>query len=200
MVRPTKGLLLVALAMMFSVASASAYAADIAAATPLPATADVAGLSQTYLDKKAVLLQLRVHFDTIEQDDAVQILAEDARAIANEGPSLEAASRLDTDLLAEGSYYIVSLKYLIEAGGAIWPTDRAESTYVNDALAKLSELQAQLLATVSDGSDPLPIFMALDQINAWTEGYTEVSPDLDFFTGRDALVEAALEAAKPVGT
>ena len=67
-------------------------------------------------------------------------------------------------------------------------------------LAKLSELQAQLLATVSDGSDPLPIFMALDQINAWTEGYTEVSPDLDFFTGRDALVEAALEAAKPVGT
>ena len=200
MVRPTKGLLLVALAMMFSTVSGGTNAADIAATTPLPATADVTTLSHAYLDRKAVLLQLRVHFDTIEQDDAAQILEQDAKAIARQGPSLEASSQLDTDLLAEGSYYIVSLKYLIEAGGAIWPTDRAESTYVNDALAKLGDLQAQLLATASDGSDPLPVFMALDQINAWTEGYTDVPTDLDFFSGRDALVEAALEAARPVGT
>lgn len=200
MVRPTKGLLLVALAMMFADTSAITYAADLSAVTPLPATADVVAVSHAYLDRKALLLQLRVHFDAIEQDDAARILAEDAKAVAEQGPSLQAISQLDTDLLAEGSYYIVSLKYLIEAGGAIWPTDRAESTYVNDALAKLGELQAQLLAAATDGSDPLPVFMALDQINAWTEGYTDVPADLDVFSGRDALVEAALESARPVGT
>ncbi|WP_421759895.1 hypothetical protein [Devosia sp.] len=200
MVRPSKGLMFIALAMMFSAASASAQAADMAATTPLPASADVATLSHAYLDRKAVLLQLRVHFDTIEQDDAAQILAQDAKAIAKQGPSLEASSQLDTDLLAEGSYYIVSLKYLIEAGGAVWPTDRAEATYVNDALARLNDLQAQLVASVADGTDPLAVFLALDGVNAWTEGYTDVPADLDFFSGRDALVDAALEAAKPVGT
>lgn len=200
MVRPSKGLMFIALAVMFSAASATAQAADIAATTPPPASADIAALSHSYLDRKALLLQLRVHFDTIEQDDAAQILAQDAKAIAKQGPSLEASSQLDTDLLAEGSYYIVSLKYLIEAGGAVWPTDRAETTYVNDALARLKDLQAQLVASVADGTDPLAVFLALDGVNAWTEGYTEVPSDLDFFSGRDALVDAALEAAKPVGT
>lgn len=198
--RPTQGLVLVAFAMLLTVTTAGALAADVAVATPLPATADASSVSRAYLDRKAILLQVRAHFDTIEQDDAALILAQDAKAVAGHGPSLEATAQLNTDLLAEGSYYIVSLKYLIEAGGAIWPADRAESTYVNDALARLSELQAQLVSSIADGTDPLPVFIALDGVNAWTEGYTEVPVDLDFFSARDAMVEAALEAAKPVGT
>src|SRR5688572_7848793 len=42
-------------------------------------------------------------------------------------------AKLDADLLAEGSYFRVSLKYLAFVGGAIWPKDRSAMASTEEA-------------------------------------------------------------------
>lgn len=187
-------------ALILMGAPSAVGAADMPQRTPLPGATDVTAATTLYLKREATLLQLRARFDVISADDIAGILAGDARAIAGVGPGIEQEAALDQNLLAEGSYYIVSLQYLVQSGGALWPSDKAENTYVNDALAKLAELQAELFSIADDHGDPLPVFVQLDQVNAWTEGYADLPAEFDHFEGRDALVEAALAAAKPVGT
>lgn len=153
-----------------------------------------------YLDRQATLLLLRARFDVVRVDEIPEILAADARAMAATGPSTERQEALASDLLAEGNFYLVQLRYLIQSGGAFWPSDRPEDTYVNDALAALRDLQWQLPVVLANGEDPLPLFIRLDEINAWTEGYETMPPELDHFGPRDALVEAARIEAAPVAT
>ena len=153
-----------------------------------------------YLDRRATLLLLRARFDVVPMDEIPAMLATDARAMGSTGPSAEDQEALAADLLAEGNFYVVQLRYLIQAGGALWPTDRPEDTYVNDALSGLRELQWRLPEVLAAGDDPLPLFTRLDEINAWTEGYETVPPELDHFGPRDALVEAARIEAAPLPT
>ena len=152
----------------------------------------------SYLQRRAVLLQLRARFQVISSDDIPAILAAEAAGFAETGPTDQAIGALEAELLAEGSYYVVSLRYLIEAGGSLWPEDKDETTYINDALVKLRDLQAELPELIASGADPLDFFVRLDGINSWTEGYAEVPSELDHFSGRDALVEAALASIAPV--
>ena len=187
-------------ALMLMGAPSAVGAADMPQRTPLPRATDVTAATTLYLERQAALLQLRARFDVISADDIAGILAADAEAIVGVGPSIEQEAALDQSVLAEGSYYIVSLQYLVQSGGSLWPADKAENTYVNDALAKLADLQAALFSVAEEHGDPLPVFVQLDQVNAWTEGYADLPAEFDHFEGRDALVEAAIAAAKPVGT
>jgi hypothetical protein len=139
-----------------------------------------------------VLLEIRATLTLFPQDEVAARLQEGLRAVSTDGPSAEESARLDQQLLAEGSYYIVSLQYLVEAGGAAWPTDRSASSYDNDARAELAELQTELFATVAARRDPLPLLQRVQQINALTEGSPEGLEAGDFFAGRDAVVADAL--------
>jgi len=191
-----RSLMLVAAMMLPTVLPATA--ADARSQTYEQADDAPAATSEAYLERRATLLLLRARFDVISDEDVPRMLAADAATLSTRGPSDEALDALASDLLAEGSYYIVSLRYLIESGGSLWPADKAETTYVNDALSSLRALQVELQEVVAGAGDPLPIFARVDRINAWTEGFAESPAELDHFRDRDALVEGAVAGAAPV--
>ena len=165
-------------------------AADLGAAPAAPA--ESAASIDDYLAKLTVLYQIRAHFGVISFDDVGERLDESVRALGPDGPAAPAMDRLDRDLLAEGSYYVVSLLYLIQAGGAAWPEDRPASSYANDALVQLDQLQDALIDATARGEDPLAVLEGVNLINAWTEGFATIPPHLDSFADRDALAAAAL--------
>jgi hypothetical protein len=149
----------------------------------------------SYLDAKAVLLLIRANFNVLPESEIVPSLEGDLKRIGAKGPSERDEVELDNGLTAEGSYFLVSLRYTIEAGGAAWPKDRSEKSYEADSLARLDTLQDQLIADVASGVDPLPVMAAAQSIWALTNGMTAVAADTDFTAKRDTMVQEALKAA-----
>jgi hypothetical protein len=189
-----------ALALLAALAfAAPAVAADMPArdGCETPAPADL----RAYLDARAILLQLRATFDVIRRDDIPAILADDLRQVEDCGPDANVADKLWRDLLAEGSYFMVSIRYLAETGGAAWPEDRPADVYLKDAIVELDGLQAALQDAVASRTDPLDVLRLADRIFSWTEGSRDIAMPLDHFSDRDALVEAALSSAlQPAST
>jgi hypothetical protein len=175
----------------------SAAAADLGTALPLPDAATEATDSasvRAYVARFATLTALRANFDVYTRAEAEwQVKSEHTRIVS---AGLGEADRvaLDRALLAEGSYYLVSLRYLIEAGGAVWPTDRPEQFYEDDALITLDALQDRLFEAVETRADPLAVFLEAQKIWAWTEGYVDVPAERDVFGHRDEVVGAAMAA------
>lgn len=200
----TQRILLLLVLQLFLTAQAS-VAADMAmpqsgkarttseTAAPVYATAALT----TYLKRHAALLMIRASFDVVPHDQVTAELAAEVRRLGANGPAEHDLARLDRDLLAEGSYYLVSLRYLATLGGAIWPADRPERFYVNDALIRLEALQERLIETVEMRADPLPVLKEAQAIHALTEGLAEVPEELDYFDQRDAIVEEVLAADGP---
>ena len=201
---PAKLLLALAISLPLLLAARGPLAADMAV-PPAPAAAaaeaaepaDAVAALDAYLKRQAVLLMIRASFDVVPHNEVPDELAAEARRLGANGPSDHDLERLDRDLLAEGSYYLVSLRYLAALGGAIWPADRPERFYVNDALVRLEALQQRLIEAVAVRTDPLPILTEAQAIHAWTEGLAEVPEDLDYFARRDAIVEQVLATDGP---
>lgn len=150
-----------------------------------------------YLNSRALLLMVRATFDVLEQHDIEAELIADAKRLGAVGPSAEEVALLERDLLAEGSYYIVSLKYLTLVQGAAWPTDKPELTYARDALVRLDSLLDQLPAAIATGADPLPVFEQAQDLLLLSDGLAETPADRDMFAGRDALVTRIIEQYGP---
>ena len=150
-----------------------------------------------YLNNRALLLMVRSTFDVVEHGDIEAGLIADAEGLTAAGPSADEMDLLDRDLLAEASYFIVSLKYLTLVQGAVWPADKPETVYANDALVHLDSLQEQLQADIAGGADPLPVLEQVQDLLLLSEGLTETPPDRDIFAGRDALVTNVLEQYGP---
>jgi hypothetical protein len=174
-----------------------AQAADMPAAPPpdTAAPADRLAATASYLDRRAALLLIRAAFNVIAREDVREILEDDAVRLSLSAPAETDEQRLDLELLSEGSYFIVSLRYLIEAGGAAWPGDRTEGAYAFDALVLLDALRAKLFDNVGARSDPLPLLEAVEQIHWQTEGFAEVPAGASRFAARDELVDWAIRAA-----
>lgn len=152
--------------------------------------------------EEAILYDLRAAFDVVDPVDIPGLLRDDARQFAAAGVDAAKQSRLRNDLLAEGSYYIVSLAYLISGGGPNWPADKAGSVYATEAMALLATLREQWLDVTrrgepedGDAAQMLKILRQVDQVNAWTDGQTGVTPDLDHFADTELLAGQAVEAA-----
>lgn len=183
-----------------SIAADMALRAPGAAETVVDEKVEPAGAAtalEAYLRRQAVLMMIRATFDVVPHDEVRGELAAEARRLGAAGPSEYDLDRLDRDLLAEGSYYLVSLRYLALVGGAIWPADRPERFYVSDALVRLEALQEQLMEAVETRADPLPILREAQAIHALTEGLAEVPEELDYFVRRDAIVEEVLATHGP---
>lgn len=169
-------------------------AADLGATPPTASTLETV---DSYLDRKAVLLMIRTTFDVIEADALPTLLNAEAGRLDAAGADADQTAMLDRELLAEGSYYLVSLRYTALSGGAIWPADRPEDAYVKDTVGRLDALQAALIDAVAHHDDPLPIFEEAQKIMLLTYGELSVPKERDRFAGRDALVDAALAADGP---
>jgi hypothetical protein len=150
-----------------------------------------------YLNSRALLLMVRSTFDVVEHEDIDAELIADAEGLTAAGPSAAEMELLDRDLLAEASYFIVSLKYLTLVQGAVWPADKPETVYANDALVHLDSLQEQLRADIASGADPLPVLEQVQDLLLLSEGLTETPADRDMFAGRDALVANVIKQYGP---
>ncbi len=169
-------------------------AADLGLAAFPPDTVDARTQTESYLRRFAVLLMIRSSFDVIAVEEVAGRLTAEAMRVGAAGPREDDQARLDRELMAEASYYFVSLQYLTTVGGAVWPGDRPEIHYVNDALVALESLTSRLQESVRERTDPLPLLEEAQRILVLTEGYRDVPPERDRFGGRDELVTAALAA------
>lgn len=175
-----------------------AMAADLSG-TPVHRTrsasdADVLAATRSYLELRALLHEVRARFDLVGPDQIGEILIGEASSIGPDGPDAHLVDHTLRELLAEGTYYIVSLRYLILSGGAAWPEGKPPAQYENDANVLLDALLTELERSTNLGKDPWNVFHGIDRVNAWTEGYLDPREGgLDHFGDRPALVEQALK-------
>src|SRR5690606_25024500 len=141
----------------------------------------------------AALQLLRAAFDVIPSEAVPEILGRQLERLGPDGPTARDLDALDLALHSEIAYYLVSLRYLIDAGGSLWPEGRPEHFYVNDALIELAGVLEALPEVIKARADPLALLQRINRIHAFTEGFSEVPPALDFFEERDDLVRSALE-------
>jgi hypothetical protein len=194
-VRSLGALWLVVIATILTVAAGSA--ADLPR-NDEPRDIEAARQAVTrYLSNRALLLMVRSTFDVIEKDEIELELVADAERLTAAGPSGEEMAVLDRELLAEASYYVVSLKYLTLVRGAVWPEDRPETAYANDALMRLDALQEELQADILSGIDPLPVLESAQDLLLLSEGLKETPPHRDVFAGRDDLIRSVLDQHGP---
>lgn len=178
-----------------TVAVATSKAADLRQPTPLASDAKSAYTATlAYMNRYTVLLMIRATFNVVDADAIGEALGAKLQQLGAAGPTDVQEEELAADLLGEGSYYLISLKYTILVGGAIWPPDRAESVYRQDALAILDQLEQELIDAVSSHADPLQIFVRGQKVRATTEGELAVSTDEDRFADRDSLVANAISS------
>lgn len=182
--------------------SLPAAAADLGSRPPaaeIPAldAEAIAGRIESYLHRRGALLALRARFQVIDAADIPLELERDLAALSGNVPSDWLEAGLEADLAAEIGYFMVSLRYLIESGGPLWPADRPEADYVNDALVLLDGVRAAWLPTVESHANPLPLLTQLEQVHWWTEGETMPPEGEDVFAGVPAMVDEVLASAGP---
>lgn len=192
---PFAGVLLLAL----SLTTLPARAADLGP-TPSEEAAPAALPLRQALSRYLSLEMIRATFDVVPRDELGAILEERAARWSIAAPSAGILADLDQQLLAEASYYLVSLSYLVQVEGAAFPGDRAEMVYINDTLSKLDDLRRQLVDAVETGGDVLPVLVEAERIRALTEGYTVVPDDFGVFAQHGSLLDdvlATLERGTP---
>jgi hypothetical protein len=145
---------------------------------------------EDYVNRRAELHILRAVFDVVAPSEIPSLVRQDL-ITARAGITADQMDKLSFDLISEGSYFIVSLIYLIEAGFPNWPGDKPDSTYRDDALERLERHRVNLILTVLDGGDPLPILESVAEVYWWTEGSKEPFDGRGVFADRDRLVEQA---------
>lgn len=145
------------------------------------------------LMERAVLFLIREKFDVLSPEDVTDLLAADAKSMSAAGIQADEEAAIQRQLVAEGSYFIVSLQYLIGVGGANWPTDKSASSYDTAASQTLADLQVSWLAAVASHGDLLSIMRQVDTIDAQTDGQPAATGTYDHFGAAEAIVKAALD-------
>lgn len=166
---------------------------------PSPIAADETVSYRDALSRYLSLEMVRATFDVLPKEDIEPQLAVKAARWAAAPPSPAELADINEQLLAEASYYITSLSYLVQVGGAVFPGDRAESVYANDTIARLDGLRRELMAAIEDGADVLPILTEVEQIRALTEGHTGVPDDFGVFAEHEQILDRAIAAREKAG-
>lgn len=186
-----------ALALALATPAAPLLAADLGAGATIDRPAAEGGLALA-LSRYHDLLAIRVTFDVLPADRLAADLAAAAARWAPSGPGAGEAATLDNALLAEASYYLTSIGYVVEVGGAAFPADRPYDSYRNDTLVALTALRDRLFDAMASGAPVHDILVEAQRLHWLTEGETEVPAGEDRFGAHDDLVAALLEAPKGV--
>lgn len=175
-----------------SLAALPLKAADLGP-TPSEETAPATLTLREALSRYLSLEMIRSTFDVVPKEELGAVLEEQALRWGKVAPPAEALAELDQQLLSEASYYLVSLSYLVQVGGAAFPADRAEMVYANDTISKLDDLRRQLFDAIATGGDVLPVLVEAERIRALTEGYTSAPRDFGVFAEHEALLDSVLD-------
>ncbi len=146
------------------------------------------------LSRYLSLEMVRATFDVLPREEIGAELEAQAVRWGGVPPSAAELADIDQQLLAEASYYMVSLSYLVQVGGAVFPSDKAEEVYANDTIVRLDDLRRRLFASIEEGEDVLPILAELEQIRALTEGYRTIPDGFGLFERHDELLERVLQS------
>ncbi len=149
-----------------------------------------------YIERRASLHMIRAMFDVISSGNVPRLIELDVAETQANGLTIAQIDRVDSELVSEASYLLVSLRYLVEVGGAIWPDDRSERVYASDAIVVLDGLRERIISWLDQPEDPLPVLEQLDRVYWWTEGYASPPEGQGHFDGRDQLIERAMQNRK----
>jgi hypothetical protein len=138
------------------------------------------------------LLLIRATFDVVALEDVEGLLRRQLDIWGQAGPSPDEIAFVNRMLLAEGSYYLVSLTYLIKVGGAAFPADRPDANYQNDALVELDSLRSELISRTLGGEDALDLMARAEGVRALTEAQSVVSPELSIISRHDEILAMAM--------
>ncbi len=189
--------LLFAILAGISLSVPGVHAADMTVSVPeTRPVADAVAVRETTLANYLALALTRVTFDVLP---AGQVEGEVERKLVAWGggaPSEAERAEIGRQLLAEGSYYLTSLSYLIQAGGAVFPDDRSETSHAGDALVQLDALQRRLADGIAAGEDVSGVLVEAERIRALTEGYAEPPPDFGPLAHHADMLERAVTRAR----
>lgn len=157
---------------------------------------DTAAIVRTTLSNFLALELTRVTFDVLAADQVEAEVEQRLVAWAGRAPSEAEQAEIGRQLLAEGSYYLTSLSYLIQAGGAVFPGDKAETAYAGDALVQLDALQRRLADGIAAGSDVSGVLVEAERMRALTEGYADEPADFGPFLQHAEMLERAVKRAR----
>lgn len=186
------------LALALAMPAAPLLAADLDAGATIDRPAAEGGLALA-LSRYHDLLAIRVTFDVLPADRLAPDLAAAAARWAPSGPGAGEAATLDNALLAEASYYLTSIAYVVEVGGAAFPDDRPYDSYRNDTLVALTALRDRLFDAMQSGAPVHDILVEAQRLRWLTEGETTVPADEDRFGAHDTLLPAVTAPATGVG-
>jgi hypothetical protein len=150
----------------------------------------------SYLSRRAVIYEIRRSFDVITEDEMTDALQADAADALASGIAEEAVAETEDELLGEGSYFIVSLRYLVISGFPAWPEDRSANTYKLDSLAILAPLLRQLRTSIEAGGEASDVLTSAAQVYWWTEGERQPRAEKANFDHIDSRVSEAIEDAE----
>jgi hypothetical protein len=173
------------------------HAADLTVTVPAERSVpDPDALIDVTLSNFLALELTRLTFDVLASDQVEDEVQRKLVAWAGTAPSEAERAEIGRQLLAEGSYYLTSLSYLIQAGGAVFPGDKPEATYAGDALVRLDALQRKLADGIAAGQDVSGVLVEAERIQALTEGYEMAPPDFGPLAHHAEMLERAITRAR----
>jgi hypothetical protein len=174
----------------------ASQAADRTVTVTGETVADAAGITRTTLANYLALELTRITFDVLAAEDLESRVEQKLIAWGGQPPGTAERAEIARQLLAEGSYYLTSLSYLIQAGGAIFPDGRPEAAQAGDALVRLDALQRRLSEGLARGEDVSGVLIEAEAIRALTEGYPALPADFGPFAHHAEMLGRAVERAR----
>lgn len=184
---------LLGLALPVTGAPAADMTVTVTDAKPAP---DAEAVTRATLANFLALQLTRVTFDVLPAEGVEAAVEHKLVAWGGNAPSEAERTEIGRQLLAEGSYYLTSLSYLIQVGGAVFPDDRPEASYAGDTLVRLDALQRRLADGIDAGEDVSDVLVEAERIRALTEGFAELPPDFGPLSQHAGMLEHAVTRAR----
>lgn len=153
---------------------------------------DALTATQNYLERRWLLLKLRVLAETIKAEEIDGMLQADARHIGVNGPSPDEAKQLDLDTTLAIEDFLDALEKRIRNEEAKWPADKPPLEYANASLVMLEAVRLEVAEANKSKSDLLLALRRTNRVINLTMG----GGGNDYFAGRDQAVDAAMKVVK----
>lgn len=183
---------LIAVALIVLAGSLPAKAQQQPRPAPPPVGIEDAVATETYLERRWLLLQTRMLLQKIKPPVIAETLAADAQRIGTRGPSMAEVAVLDGDLAIETAAYVDMVEKRIRGGDTKWPADRPAVQQANEALIELEFIRQELKEARAKKRDEQPAMARAGMILMRSAGQPPM-PGFEPFAGRDLAVNLAME-------
>jgi hypothetical protein len=185
-------------------AAAAALLAVLLGAAPAPAqvarprgpteqAGDQLAQTQDFIERRWLVLQLRLLMQKLTIDDFNRALPAEAQRLGTRGPTAQDWAALDADLTREIEEYIQRLETRVRSGQVNWPRDRPAAQYANASLILVETIRLEAKEAVAKRGDVLQPMLRASKLWNMQQGN---QAQINFFAGRDEAVELAMRSIK----